>query len=266
MARKTKRVVVIADMHSGHKAGLTAPTYQPHYETKDEGELRGESIRRQTFSWYHGKVRELGVPDVLIVNADCIDGRGERTGGTELLTTDLSKQCDIASECIKLWKAKKVVMTYGTAYHAGAGGQDWEDSIAEAVNAVAIKAKLWPLDINGLIFDVKHKIGSSTIPHGRHTAIARERLWNQLWGEHAGQPKAHVLLRSHVHYYNYAGGAGWLGIITPALQAAATKYGGRMCSGTVDFGLIHFDVKPSGDYTWHEHLLVLDQVIQSISV
>lgn len=264
--RRTKKIVVIADLHSGHVAGLTPPTWQ--FEAVDENPLLADAAKMRAQMWqaYRGWQKTIGKPDVLIVNGDCIEGPGYRSGGTELLTADQQYQCDIAAECIKLWKAPTILMTYGTPYHTGFAGQDWERLVAKEVGAEHIKAKFWPLEINGCIFDVKHKIGASSIPHGRHTAIAREKLWNGLWADHESQPKAKVIIRSHVHYYVYAGGAGWFGVVTPALQAPATKYGGRECSGTVDFGLLCFFVNPSGEYDCNEHLLTIDGVVDFVSV
>lgn len=68
-----------------------------------------------------------------------------------------------------------------------------------------------------------------------------------------------MFLRGHVHYFNYCGGSSggrhWLAVTVPALQGPGSKYGVRQCSGTVDFGLIHFDVDDHGGYQWTSHLI-----------
>lgn len=143
-------------------------------------------------------------------------------------------------------------LSHNTGYHTG-DEEDWEDAIFREVKARSIKAHNW-VQVRGLVFDCKHHLGSSGVPHARATAISRERLWNILWTEHAEAPKGDVIIRSHVHYFNYAGGSNWLGMSTPALQGLGTKYGGRRCSGTVDFGFVHFDVAKDGSYTWEKHI------------
>jgi hypothetical protein len=89
-------------------------------------------------------------------------------------------------------------------------------------------------------------VGGSTIPHGRFTATAKERLWNVLWNERELRPKAQVILRGHVHYATFCGEPGWVAMTLPALQGMGTRYGGRVCSGTVHWGAVIFDVNEDG--------------------
>ena len=56
-----------------------------------------------------------------------------------------------------------------------------------------------------------------------------------------GATEANVIVRSHVHYFNYCGGSNWLALTTPALMGLGDKYGSRVPSGTVDYGLISFE-------------------------
>ena len=248
MSRK-KRVVVIADLHCGNKVGLVHPAWRPPAETyvfPGEDDL----LRTQAALWQHyaDSIDALRPIDALIVNADCIDGRGERSGGTELITTDIDKQCDMAVDAINYAGAPMIGMTYGTPYHTGTL-VDHETRIAEKVGAQSIGGHEW-FTVAGVTFDCKHKIGSSTIPHGRFTALAREKLWAGLWEARDVNPKSQVIVRSHVHYFVYCGGPDWLGVITPALQGQGTKYGVRQCSGTVDFGLLWFDCQDGRLVDW----------------
>jgi hypothetical protein len=258
-AKKKKRVLVISDLHSGHFVGLTPPSWHDiPSKTADPAILKLAEFRQKTFSIYYNIVKSLQPIDILIVNGDCIDGRGERSGQTELLTSDRNKQCDMASEIIKCAKADQIVMTYGTGYHTG-DSEDFENQIARDVGAMKIGGHEW-IDVNGVVFDIKHKVGASGIPHGRMTAIAKEHLWNLLWSEREESPKSNVIIRSHVHYHNFCGGDNWLALTTPALQGPGSKYGTRQCTGTVDFGLVHFDVNPSGSYEWEAHITkILDR-------
>lgn len=254
MPKKKKRIVVISDMHCGHKCGLTPSSwlYTPP-ETASISRRRLADFRSMAFDKYYSTIKSLKPIDILLVNGDCIDGRGEKSGGTELLTTDRDEQCDMAIELIEMTGSKNIVMTYGTGYHTGSL-EDFENRIARDVKAKKIGGHEW-VEANGVIFDVKHKVGASTVPHGRFTSIARENVWNILWSEREESPRSNVIIRSHVHYHGFCGGPDWLAMTTPALQGPGSKFGTRQCSGTVDFGLVHFDVNPSGSYVWEPHLV-----------
>jgi len=206
--------------------------------------------------WNHNKswLHRYGSPDVLLFCGDGIDGKGKRSGGTELLTTDRHAQADMATELLAMWKAERVCMVYGTPYHTG-DDEDWERIIAKNLDA-EIHGQMF-VKVNGLNFHMKHNVGSSTIPHGRHTAVAKDRMWLQLWEDAADWPKADVILRGHVHYHQFCGGPDWLGMTLPALQAAGTKYGSRQCLGIVHFGIVVFDVAPDGTYDWHAETVVI---------
>jgi len=81
-------------------------------------------------------------------------------------------------------------MVRGTAYHTGSC-EDWEDMIARAVGA-KIADRMW-VRVNGVVFDLRHHIGSSLLPHTRGIPLSRERLLNSLWSERVdGQPRANA--------------------------------------------------------------------------
>jgi len=245
-----KRIVVISDLHCGHLVGLTPPPWQTTKRKK------WAKIQEELYGEYKRMVTENYKPDVLIVNADCIDGRGEKSGGTELIVTDRLEQCEMATYAINEWAAEHIVMTYGTPYHTGTH-EDFERVIADRVGADKLGSHEW-IEVNGVIFDIKHKTGSSTIPHGKGTPISKERLWNVIWAEHDEQPKSDVLIRSHVHYYYFTGERHWLGLTTPALQGQGSKFGARQCVGHVDFGIVTFSVAESGAYSWKPDIVVVN--------
>ena len=251
--RRRKRVLVISDTHCGHELGLTPPAFDRDMRPEQGGSVW--DMRRIMWSWFKDKVDHMGKIDLLIFNGDAIDGRGEASGGTELTHPDRNDQVEMAVAAIKYIGAGKILMSYGTPYHTGKF-EDWEDAVAREVKAEKIGGED-NLSVNGTIFNYRHHCGRSSVPHGRHTAIASEKLWNMLWAERGEYPKADILIRSHVHYFNYAGGADWLALTTPALQGYGTKFGGRRMTGTVDIGMVVFNVDKSGEYSWKPVLLRL---------
>jgi len=186
--------------------------------------------------------------DAVFCLGDCIDGTGRRSGGVEQITTDEKEQADIAVEIFKAIDYQQAFLVAGTPYHSGEC-TDWEEYIAEQIPNADFSCSAF-VDVNGVVFSLKHKIGSSGIPHGRHTAAAKARMWNMLNDD----PDADVFLRGHVHYYNYCGGPDWLAMTCPALQGS-TRYGSRQCEGVVNFGCVEFFVDDDGGYSWVPHVV-----------
>lgn len=258
-----RRIVVLADLHCGARTGLTPPQWQSP-SAQEHGKSSWCEIQDACWSWYASEIRSLGEVDLLIVNGDAIDGKGERSGGTEQITVDRAEQCEIAAECIqhvRMGKGGQIHLVRGTPYHVGQG-EDWEDRLGAFVGAAGVGNHSY-LTVHGVTLDIKHKVGSSTIPHGRHTPIAKERLWAQLWQDLHGAPKSQIILRSHTHAFSYCGGAGWVAIVTPALQSFGSKYGARQCSGTVDFGFVSIEIDDSGAYSWKPHLAYIPEMAPS---
>lgn len=264
---KPKRLVVISDPHCGHKAGLTPPDWWHDDRVATGRNAKIAQHQRELWNWYANKVEELQPVDYLVVNGDAIDGKGGKSGSSEQATADRNEQCKMAVHCIDIVKAKEVGIIYGTPYHTGTE-EDWEFVISEMLETpVMFVSGQEFFELNGIIFDFKHKISSSTIPHGRFTAIAREKLWNTIWSSRDQQPKANYIIRSHVHYHiaDSDPAGNWEGIITPGLQGFGSNYGVRMMSGTIDIGMIYFDVMENGKCEWHSVLAELPSQKASIT-
>ncbi len=250
---KPKRLVVISDLHCGHIVGLTPPqwdTDRPKAHLK-----KSYAMRRIIWDFYAETLKSLRPIDILLVNGDAIDGRNEGRGSTELLYVDRNDQVEMAVDCIQEAKAKAVVMAYGTGYHTGME-EDFERPIAEAVKAVKI-GSVDSIDVNGVVVNYWHYIPGSQVPHGRHTATARERQWNMLWSLRDEYPLAQIVIRSHVHYFGFAGDGQGLALTTPALEGYGSKFGARLLSGLVDIGRICFDINDKEHWSWDKRLLRL---------
>jgi len=243
-----KRVVTISDLHCGHEFGLTPPAWQ--YRADGHPRIsKAAKFQKALWSFATEALEDMKPIDILIVNGDAIDGKGEKSGGVEQITTDRLEQCEMAAEFINLAEAKQVRILHGTRYHVGKD-EDFEQVLVDKVKgSVSIQGHGF-FDVNGCVFDIKHKVGSSGIPHGRHTALARDRMWNQIWAAERGrQPQANIIQRAHVHYFTYAGGRDWVAMTSPALSYG-TSYGIRECSGIVDIGMLVVDVDAAGGWKW----------------
>lgn len=242
-----KRIVVIGDSHCGHESGLTPPKWQ------------NADHQAEIWDWFVTTTKALK-PDVLFVLGDMIDGKGKRSGGTELITTDRLVQVEMATEVISVVGCPEITMVFGTPYHTG-DEEDYETLIAKAVGAYIV-GHAFPI-CNGIQFDLKHKIGGSTIPHGRSTPLQKALLWNKMWHDHnKEQPNADIIIRGHVHYHEYTGNSQGLAMTCPALQGWGSKFGVRQCEGIVDTGLLWFDIRPGetlDTLEWHSSLPKFNQ-------
>jgi len=254
------RLICIADLHCGNRAGLTPPNYQRFKTSKDHILQKFSAIQTEGWRWYQSKARQYNAPDILVLNGDGIDGRGERSGGVELITLDRNEQIEMALECIRIWNAKHIVIVRGTPYHAGEF-ESWEDLIARELNC-KVGDHEW-IEVEGVVFDFKHFIGGSIVPYGRKTAISRDELWNLIWAEEGYQPRADWIVRSHVHYCEWGGrivGKKEVNVmITPALQAMGSRYGARQCSGIVHFGFVGWDINDGVVRSWKEIAYIQSQ-------
>lgn len=222
------RILFISDLHSGHIVGITPP----QHNTKVDGY---EYQRDELWGGYIDMIKEVGPVDILIVNGDGVDGRGERAGSRDIIEIQQSKQMDWAEEAIDHIERKKTIIIEGTTYHTGLSTA-WEEQLAIRIGATYSRRFFGSFD--DVIFDVRHFIAGSVIPHGRATPAMREKLWNTLWAKEGVQPEANVVVRSHVHYPLYVGDDDYVAIITPGLQGLGGIYGEKMCSGVIKFGML----------------------------
>lgn len=254
--KSKKRICIVSDFHCGHRVGLTPPKWHDMFPKE-----KYAVMEKKLWKWYSEKIKTIKPIDLLFVNGDCIEGKAPRSGSTELITADRNIQCEMAKECILETGAKEIIMIYGTPYHTGYS-EDWEDQIAKSVGAKQIGSQLW-VDVNGLVFDLKHFVSKTSVPYTKGTPLLKEKIWNMIWSEFEEQPKADVIIRSHVHSFDYVGFSDkWLAITTPALQGMGTKYGARQCSGHVDFGFLTFDIVDKFNWTWDSYLCTINDVFK----
>jgi hypothetical protein len=153
MARTNKTGIILSDLHCGHAVGLTPPAWQ--YKP---GGWRDKYVKTQQacWNWFADNIKAVGTPDILIVNGDAIDGKGQCSGGTEQITTDMEIQSEMASHVIKhvMGNKTKLLMTAGTPYHTGKE-EDWEHIIANECGAKEFGGNVFA-NINGVVFDLKH--------------------------------------------------------------------------------------------------------------
>ena len=243
--QKFKRVLIISDLHSGHRVGLTPPRHQPKVDDDAPHDMKKfAEMRVAMWNWFEKEINKIRPIHKLICNGDMIEGKGVRSGSTELITADRNEQAIIAADAINFVSANEVWCTYGTGYHVGTD-EDWENIVCDKVdNFQKIEAE-GHYDINGLKVVCKHFIGNTSSPASRGTALSNAQIKQMLWALRGQQPLANLIVRSHVHrcfgIMDY--GANFQAITTPGLQGLGTKFGSRQCDGLpIDFGFIILDI------------------------
>jgi hypothetical protein len=256
-----KRVLCTGDWHCGHVVGLTPDDWQ-HQEAGDKYHDKYAKIQKQMWDWWKENIALFQPIDRLIINGDLIEGKGLRSGGTELITSDRIQQAKIAAQIIELINPAEIAITFGTPAHAGTD-EDMEE-IVSTVLGVSIESHL-EREIEGVRIDARHYIGSSSIPHGRFTPLAREDLWRLIWADRSEKFAPHVILRSHVHYFGFCGNEFATMFTLPCMQGLGSKFGSRLCSGTVSLGFLIIDCE-DGKFTWQPKILPLKEQVSAWKV
>lgn len=249
----TGRVVAFpGDLHCGHAVGLTPPDWRLSCGKRSARDVKKiRATQDEAWERYVQTCQALK-PDVAIWMGDLIDGRGERSGGCELLTSDRTEQCEMAAQCIFQMAAPVNVLIRGTSFHTGAFEQ-FEDAIPPLLTAERLSCDgphdHEQLKIDGVVFDVKHKVGSSSIPHGGWTPLAKEDLWQLLYADAGLVQRADWVVRGHTHTHlggwRMAGDQVQTFVSTPALQCMGSRFGKQQCSKLVDWGV--FAVRIAND-------------------
>jgi hypothetical protein len=231
-----KRIVFIADLHCGHRYGLTPPEWQLH--TRDGYYGKVAAFEADLCEWYINAIQSVKPVDILVLLGDGIDGKGERSGGTEQITTDRNEQVLMAKKCIEYAGAKHVVVINGTPYHTGKE-EDWEKVLSDMVGA-ELFANHEHIEVEGVKFDLRHKTVNTTVPYGQFTGPRKEAVWNALWAERGLMEHSDFLIRAHVHRYTLSEDD-ITSVITLPCLSGWTKYSSRECNGIISVGFLSFE-------------------------
>ena len=245
--RKSKKLLVLGDLHAGSWCGLTPPQWDGTEGTSKASKGRYK-FRRELWEWYRSTLKEIGPVDAALVNGDLVDGGGRRSGGSEVIIPT-QEQGEAAVYSCGLIQTKEYYLTYGTGYHTG-DEVDSEFFIAQRLGG-SIEDRQF-LRINGTVIRAVHHAGGSSIPHGVHTYPARVAVGNKLKSLEGEEPEADILFFSHRHVFSYEGDANRFSMRLPCLQGPMSKFG-RRCEGGYTMGMVLYEFDSEGNYSWHLH-------------
>jgi len=191
-----KSYLIVSDTHCGSLSGLRTDKW-------------GRKSDEQRYLWrsWMDMCNTIPQVDMLIINGDVVDGSQSRSGGTGLITTDMSEQVEIAVECYEslIKRANKTVRLAGTEYHEGHCG---------ALKMFDEHFGLSPRDTNTDQYVYTEPISSKTQIHIKHTpefggaggqykgtGMSKEAIAS-LVAEHSHQRTgldSTIIVRSHLH-------------------------------------------------------------------
>lgn len=234
---------MVSDLHCGHQFGAAVP------------EDCVNDVQRRAWDFVEQGLRKYAPYDVVFCNGDAIDGNAHRNGGIELITTDRLQQCDMATKLLRkvAYIGKNIPEYYfsrGTPYHTGEE-EDFENVIAKAF-AVEGKENIGEsllVNVEDVVFELKHKVGGGSLPHTKATPLLRDVLMAIVKESVERQEKVDVFVRSHVHSHIFVEAMKRTALITPALEVNSA-YGQRQCSGLTDYGFIVCEVEKGKILRW----------------
>jgi len=255
--------LAIADNHAGSPYGLSKPCYL-HRPFKKEGVYKDWTA---TKLYLHNRLRQQGMDfanaikkaikdlpkiDYCYIVSDTVEGSKDKEGGAELLTTDMSKQEDMAVDVLddiltevgrpKVWGVR------GTRFHVTAkGGRESDDGVYDRLPNMQGYDDVMFVENAGLIWKLQHFVGRSSTFQGKQTHVVKQLIQNTLGVAMEKEHDADVLLFGHVHY---CVGASFpmshkRGYTLPCLKLRGESYG-RQYNDFYDVGLLFWKQDKEG--------------------
>jgi len=262
-----KKVGIIADTHCGSCSGLTHPEYQWRF-VKGGNKERNKfaRIQQQIYSWTKDEMKKIGDFDVLIINGDVIEGDGDKNRGLELIDNDRLNQVAMAQRAIlSLFPCKNIRVIEGTPYHDGKC-EPYSKEFARQ-----IQTEEWSrrdrFKVNGLQFDVRHKVNSSALPHTAFSGIAKEQMLEKYEKDYYDIDKnANIVIRSHQHKWRYLEGMypNSCAFVTPGLKGLGEGYAERVGNGVIDIGFVVVYVKNEFEWSIEKHFMPIRFMIPNV--
>jgi hypothetical protein len=253
------KIFIASDTHCGHDVGLTTPEFNwKPSERASRAEHKAYEFRVKGWEWFSKEVEKFGPFDEAIWNGDIVDGSGDSSGGTE--DQELPVQVEMAVAVVNFVNSRVNHFNRGTPYHTGKMKTTWEDMVCGMCKGATIGDE-GHYKFNGLSVTAKHKIGNSSSPVSRYTALGSAAIKQLLWAETGQQPKANLIIRSHIHRCSEVSDpamnkAVW---VTPALQGLGSVYGARNVDGLpVHFGFLVLHVEDENNWGIDAHIASLE--------
>jgi hypothetical protein len=210
-------MVAIGDTHVGNEGAIMPE--EVNSEDICEGRNRRyfpNKIQKILLGKWYEMCDTYPKPDVLIINGDLVDGKNYKDTGLGTWTTDSLLQAKALSDLVKILKPRKIIATSGSAYHSDRNPNI--DRIATELCGGTFKGGYASLKIGNQRIYAQHKVTvSKSSWQYRTTPIARALVLAALQESDFGH--YNIVLKSHAHYFTYAGFTNALAMILPCWKA-----------------------------------------------
>jgi len=248
---KSKSILIVSDIHNGSSTAICTP--EPDI-AELETTHRPNKLQQALYNGWQKCIDEIEQkPTLLFVNGEPCDGGNKKQLGMQSWTTNLNDQLNDAEKLLRMIPYEKIMFTRGSNYHVTQDGTNFEEIIAQRMNAEPYKAyggKGYTdyyalIEMYGKHFNFTHHVGFNKWAAYRTTALAREMAGMVFERDKMG--KADVIVRSHVHYFVHIEFVHQHGFTTPAWKFPdAHLFRGGTAGTTPDIGMVEIIIEPNG--------------------
>ena len=267
MANSSKSIVGWTDVHDGATTALcSAEPYNSELDTT----IKLNKIQKTLRHAWLDSIDELEQkPDLVVLNGEPIDGANKKQIGQQSWSTNLEDQMNDFMRLAKEIPYKNIMFIRGSLYHTGLDATNFEEILANRLNAVKYRAygghgatdDFAFVEMYGKVFNFAHHIGFNKSPAYRTTALAREMAGMHF--EHDKLGRADFIIRSHVHYFVHIEFVNTHGILTPAWKYPDHHlFRGGLAGTTPDVGLVEIIIEPNGETVVLPHIAKIDMKAQ----
>jgi hypothetical protein len=200
--------------------------------------------------WFWNEVDRLGPFDMVLHNAETLDGPGKKST-LDLWTTDMEEQADDAVDVLSELPTDTYRLTYGSNYHS-VGESKHEHMVVRGLREKGYDASIAKhkrFEVNGVKFDAAHKVGGSRTAYAQGTQLAKGAVIDMLRQVYNEQDPADVYIRSHNHYYYFVGNDMYAAYQTPCMEWPFGTYGTEVDGPFYTVGFLHITVADDGEVT-----------------
>lgn len=204
---RTKRIIVVGDLHVGSIYGLHPPTF----DSSASAWVPQNPAQKHTWKcWldFWDWARAAGRIDCVVVMGDVVDGEQSRQRGSEKCLATLGEQVRAAAACLKpVVRNVPLYLIQGTEYHDSTAAQAVEELAMElrvtgyqGVGAGYLSREVLDLKVNDTMLNFAHH-GPGVVGLYRATGADKEGIFSALAGKEGKAIKADVVVRGHNHFF-----------------------------------------------------------------
>jgi len=248
-----KTMLAIGDLHVGNEGAVMPEDFMSESENPAKRRRHfPNKIQRILLDKWYDMVDKYQRCDILLLNGDIVDGKNYKDTGMGCWTTDTSLQVEAAKQLIKLIKPRQIIGTSGSPYHSDRNPNG--DKLAVEACGGTFKGGFANITINGTRIHAMHKVSvSKSSWQYRTTPVARGMVLAALNESDLGHYD--ISLRSHAHYFTYAGFSSSLGMILPCWKSYDSFGDLNIEHANPAIGYVAFQFEDDGSYCWHHDIM-----------